>query len=119
MPKAQEVANELRKLVEALEKMPDAEIKRPYLLLSSYDAPTFRAAAKIMPKPFKKDVAYADSDNPELRMIYGNPTIHIQASVPQKLVCKVIEPAKPAVYDCAPVLSEAEDAEFAAGTEVA
>lgn len=111
MPKANEVSSELRKLADALDKSPEAEIKKPSIYWShAYGGDIakyqFLALAKIFPKPYKKGDGY---DYDEVTLDHDTPALNIYASIPKSLTCELIEPAKPAVYRCTPLLSELEE----------
>jgi len=108
MPKANEVATELRKLADALDRNPNAEVPHPYMGFGmSYNAgdkERFLAIAAVLPRPLKK--VYRDN---EFRLEYESPTISVAARIDRQKVCELIEPAKPAVYRCDLILSEAEE----------
>ena len=107
MNTTREVANELRRVADALEQSPDLQISA-YLSISPDrdDKETFLALAKIMPRPMKKKIAFAGT-------IYENYCLNHafwSLRIPRKQMCILIEAAKPAVYDCPSILSEAEEA---------
>jgi hypothetical protein len=113
--KAGLVAIELRKLAYALDAQPDAVITKPYISFHGYSKDEFMAIARLLPRPLRKNV-----DEPEdpkwarVRVSHKNPALDVDASVPQSLTCQLIEPAKPAVYRCDPILSEEEEVEVTA-----
>jgi hypothetical protein len=110
MPKANEVATELRKLADALDKSPDAEIVRPSMNFShTYVGKAkekFLALAHLLPLPLKKGNGYSEN---VLELTYESATIIIASYIDKQLTCELVEPAKPAVYRCDPILSEAEE----------
>lgn len=111
MTTAGQVAMELRKLADSLDKNSNAEIKAP--IVSFYywgksEKDQFLATARLMPRPFKKDVS-GSNDNPELKITYTSDAIRIYTSIPQSATCELIEPARPAKYRCDPILSDDED----------
>lgn len=113
MPKAHEVATELRKLADSLDKNPEASIQAPMVafyhhLKSEKDA--FLSVCRILPRPLVKSLAQYGSGDPDIQIKYVTDAISIKASIPQSLTCTMVEPAKPAVYHCDPILSAEEDA---------
>jgi len=109
MSKASEVANELRKLADALDKEPDAVIVKPVVSFSTYSKPDFLAAVKIIPRPVGKRIRFEDTSYEDLCVEYCSDAIKISADVARKLMCTLVEPAKPAVYACPPILSLEEE----------
>lgn len=110
MPKAHEVAMELRNLADSLDRQPEAEIKRPSIAFYSWGTPdkeAFSSICRLMPRPLTKKIAY---DN--VHVAYETEAILTYATIPQKDVCELVEPAKPAAFRCTPILSEEEDAEL-------
>lgn len=108
------VAIELRKLADALDVQPDAEMVKPTVFFHAYEKDEFLAIARLMPRPIKKSVSDAGDDRwARVRVEYISPAMDVDASVPQSKTCELIEPAKPAVYRCAPILSEEEEAAVA------
>lgn len=110
MPKSREVATELRKLADALDTIPETEIKRPYVSFyhhSESEKEGFLAIARVLPHPLTKD--YGEDLTDKLTVEYKTDAIIASASIPRFLVCRIVEPAKPAVYDCQPLLSAEEE----------
>ena len=103
------VAQELRRIADALDKEPTLEIA-PYLSISAKfdDVEGFRKLAKIMPRPMTKKIAFEGETYEDfvLESEFWN------IKIPRKTICKIIQPARPAIYDCPPVLSEEEEAEM-------
>lgn len=110
MPLAKDVAAELRKLADSLDKTPEQSVPHVFIHMSHHDKESFLSAARNMPRPFIKEVT--PSSYPELRLKYKTDAIHFWNCVPQSLTCELVEPAKPAVYRCDPILSLEEDAEL-------
>ena len=107
MPKASEVANELRKLADGLDKEPDALIERPFMYFSHYgitNKASFMAIAKAIPRPFTKEYKGKDFE-----INYQREGIDLCARINRDAVCHIVEPAKPAVYKCEPILSQIEE----------
>jgi hypothetical protein len=109
MPKANEVATELRKLADALDKNPECQVPKPYIYFSADDKETFLNTARSIPRPFVKGVDNAETRYASIAVKHDGPFIYVWSSVLQTLTCELIEPAKPAVYRCDPILSEAEE----------
>ncbi|MHB1952157.1 MAG: hypothetical protein ACYCOU_00290 [Sulfobacillus sp.] len=110
MPKASEVANELRRFADGLNALPpDTEIVDPWIRCyhSANEKDSFLALAKALPHPFTK--THEGYDDSELLLEYRAPAIRIRAAIPRAAVCTLIEPAKPAVYKCEPLLSDGEE----------
>ena len=111
MAKASEVAIELRKLADALDREPDSDIERPYILFSHYTEEgkeKFKTLARLLPRPIEKN--WEELPNGYLNLIYDTPAAYIKAYIPRSVVCTLVEPAKPAVYNCEPLLSIEEEA---------
>ena len=110
MPKANEIANELRKLADALDKEPEAELEQPSVLFYHWgegQKDKFLNLARLMPRPFEKQ--YAGDD---LKIVRDAGAIRVSGMINRTAVCEMVEPAKPAVYRCDPILSETEEAEI-------
>lgn len=105
--KASEVATKLRVLADSLDHVPEAEISC-YLNLSPLmgDKETFVSVARALPRPLKKTILYGDSEYSDFRLSGDG----FFWTIPRSKFCKIIEPAKPAVYNCPPILSEEEEA---------
>lgn len=109
MPKAIEVAKELRRVADALESAGDTEIQIPWLWFYCSEKDAFLNTARAMPHPLKKEVKYPDDPGiSELRVVYRSDALDLEVSVPRAKVCTIVEPAKPAVYDCVKILSDEE-----------
>lgn len=103
--KASEVAKELKKLAEAIEQGGELDIPYAFIHFNFYNKDSFLEFAKaIMLRPFEKK--YTDYD---LRLQYHTDAIQVWAQIARKTVCTLVEPAKPAVYDCDPILSPTEE----------
>src|SRR6266705_1744992 len=103
--KAGLVAMELRKLADALDVQPDEVIIKPWVSFYGDSKNEFLATARLMPRPFKKSVSFD-----RIMLEHRNDGLEVRVSVPQALGCELVEPAKPAVYRCDPILSELEEA---------
>ena len=105
---AGQVATELRRLADALDKEPELAISRPSVYISyRYGGDTakdmFIGIARILPRPLAK--IYKDD---ELQLKYESPALNVQAYIERNKVCEIVEPARPAVYHCVPLLSDEE-----------
>lgn len=107
-------ATELRKLADAVEPLErvSGEFGKPWLFISfkyggapSKDA--FIELAKVLPKPYMKK-----PNDQELILEYVSEGMDVRASIERSQVCELVEPARPAVYRCEPLLSDDEDAEI-------
>jgi 5'(3')-deoxyribonucleotidase len=109
------VAMELRKLADALDAQPDAEIISPWISFYGSEKDKFLATARLLPRPLKKHVHDEGKSYSRVKVECTNfQAIDVNASIPQSLTCEIVAPAKPAVYRCEPILSEEEDAEMVA-----
>lgn len=114
MPLAKEVAAELRKLADALDKYPDTVIPTADVYLRAESKDVFTDSVRILPRPLKKELTDTGQSWARIRVKHGNTAMRIDCSVPQSLCCILVEPAKPAVYKCPPILSPDEDANLIA-----
>lgn len=80
---------------------------------SGSDKPAFLALAQMMPRPFAKKVREYSSGN-DIELNHTTENIRICVVIPQSLTCTLIEPARPAVYECDPILSMAEESMISA-----
>lgn len=110
MPKASAVAAELRKFADSLDSNPDVEIEAPSVSFYHWlkeEKDRFLTVAKLIPRPAKKSLV-GSGEEPRIRVQYATDAISIYANIPQSATCTLVEPAKPAVYRCDPILSEQE-----------
>lgn len=70
-----------------------------------FDKEEFLAAVRALGSG-KKSVETDSLGQPKVVFTSGP----VQVLIEQDKVCRIIEPARPAVYDCEPLLSELEDA---------
>ena len=111
MPNANEVAQELRRVADALDKEPEAEVAKPslYFSCSGYKDVFLRTAA-LLPRPLREVIEDTGQSHDYLRLVYDSPRLHLQATAYRSEVCVLKTPARPAEYDCLPLLSEMEKA---------
>lgn len=109
MPKASEVAAELRKFADRLDASPDAVIVKPDLYFShSYVTNAkelFMSVAKLLPRPLKKGEGYSKDD---FTLDYMSVGLDIRAKIAKSETCRLVTPAQNAVYECDPILSDEE-----------
>ena len=110
--KAIDAVENLRKLADLLEKHPEAKIGTAYFSIGFYEKDSFLAMARDLPRPFEK--TYGDGEYGELSVSFGDiaKSGWVRLSIPRKTACRLVEPAKPAVYDCDPILSADEEAQL-------
>ena len=112
MPLAKEIAAELRKVADALDRNPDVETIRPYLNWFhsfSESKEKFLAAARLLPHPLEK--IYEESGSyPRVKVRHATDALVSEVSIYKESICTIVEPARPAVYDCALTLTADEDA---------
>jgi len=112
MPKASEVAAELRKLADSLEQEPETEI-RPFLIRTYHTSSSkqdFLNLVRLLPHPFSKEY-----ERDALLILRGKDfetPVSFRAHIDRDIVCRVVKPAQEAVYECEPLLSEAEEAQI-------
>ena len=112
MPLAKDVANELRMLADALDKEPETNLTKPMIFFSSYgEKQEFLNAARILPRPLKKRIGFEGTDYEDLVLERDTPALNIHSAVRRSVMCTLIKPAVPAIYDCEPLLSELEQQE--------
>jgi hypothetical protein len=105
------VAFELRRIANALDNEPDAEIERPmvsfycnsYLSLDKGKS-VFVKTVHLLPKPLSKM-----PDEGSMALEHKTDAIWIHVSIDRSVVCEIVEPARPAVYRCEPILPLEEE----------
>jgi hypothetical protein len=113
MPKANEVAIELRKLADSLDREPEAEITKPYVHFSHYsknDKDSFLAVARLLPHPLKKTYPKNDNEFSSVVVSYESNALYVSDSIVRTAICTLVTPAQPAKYDCELTLLDHEDA---------
>ena len=110
--RASEVATALRALADRLDTHPDLLIGTPRIWFYFHAKETFTNMVRLMPRPLKKTIFMPESQWPDLLVDFRSKPLDITATIPKSLSCTLIEPARPAVYRCDPVLSPEEDAEM-------
>lgn len=113
MPKASEVAAELRKLADVLDKSPDTLTSKPDLTFwysFADDKDKFLNTARILPHPLTKNYPKDGNEYSRVSVDYESSGLRVSASIYRTSICQIIKPAQPAVYDCEFTLSVEEDA---------
>jgi hypothetical protein len=116
MPKLSEIATALRNVADALDKEPDLEVPQPSIawyfwgVAEAKKKDCFVGLAHAFPRPFS--TIFTEGDNSICKIVFEVPALRAYAEVPRKSVCELVEPAKPAVYRCEPLLSAEEEAEI-------
>jgi hypothetical protein len=110
--KAHEVAQELRRIADALDREPETEVQPAWVLFHCQVKETFLATASLMPRPLVK--VYDDSDKSWDRLHLKNSDdyvlpVHLDCSIPRSVICTLVRPAQEAVYECEPILSQLEE----------
>ncbi len=109
MPKAIEVATELRRIADALEAKPETIVHKPWLHFYCDEKKPFLDTFSVLPRPLIKRY---DRDNDMWDRVHlesNCDALDLDCSVPRSKICEIVEPAKPAVYNCPPLLSEEEE----------
>ena len=109
MPKAHEVATELRRIADALDRDPEAGVQKPYVSFYCYEKEMFLRTARILPRPLGKKYDNYGNKSDRLRLVYNGPALDLDCNAPRSLISELVEPAKPAVYNCEPILSPEEE----------
>ena len=114
MPKNHEVAQELRKLADALDVQPEQEAVQPSVYFSCKykddGKELFLGLAKLLPRPLKKSDGF---DHSEMVLSYSSNALLINTSIERSKVCRMIEPAREAKFECEPLLSAEEEGSLA------
>ena len=115
MPKASEIAAELRRIADALDKEPDTQLKQLWLHFYCDTKGQFFDAVRLLPHPLSKRYDDDGDQWDRIHVEYGrdskdNSPVWAQASVRRSQVCRLVQAAQPAVYDCEPLLTQAEEA---------
>ena len=108
MPKSGEVASELRRLADALDKEPETDIQVPTVWFHCDRKEHFLNVAKLALRPLKKTI-WTPGSIPSVRLSYEAPAMNIEAVIDQSHMCRLVKPAQEAVYECDPLLSQEEE----------
>ena len=105
--KAFEFALKLRRLARDLEKAPEAEI-HTYVSITPVndDKQTFLELAKVLPRPLTKKIRHEGTSYEDFTL-EGDGFV---LGIPRSVMCILVEPARPARYECPSILSDEEEA---------
>jgi hypothetical protein len=106
---AGQIAAELRRIADVLDKEPETELVRPNLYFFhgySNTKENFLALARLFPRPFKKGDGYSHD---AIMLTHETDALEVYASIDRSKVCILESPAIPAKYRCEPLLSAAEE----------
>jgi predicted RNA-binding Zn-ribbon protein involved in translation (DUF1610 family) len=116
---AGQVAAELRRLADALDKEPETEIE-PMLLCSYHfsesDKPHFLNLVGLLPRPIGKKWG-PDVLDVTVGVKWESP-VCLQAQIRRSAVCRIVKPAQAAEYECDPILFASEEAQLDEAQEV-
>jgi hypothetical protein len=105
--KALEFALKLRRLARDLEKAPDAEIHTYVSITPVNDNnQTFLELAKVLSRPLTKKIRHEGTDYEDFTL-EGDGFV---LGIPRSKMCILVEPARPARYECPSILSDEEEA---------
>jgi hypothetical protein len=113
MTTAHDIAIELRKMADSLDKEPEAALTKAYVWMNfSLDKAGFINAARLLPRPAKKRFDEEGRTIDRIHLEYDTPHLEVSASMYRDQFCKILVPAKviPAIYECEPLLSAEEEA---------
>jgi hypothetical protein len=105
--KALEFALKLRRLARDLEKAPEAEIHTYVSITPALDdKQTFLELAKVLPRPLTKKIRHEGTSYEDFTL-EGDGFV---LGIPRSTMCILVEPARPARYECPSILSDEEEA---------
>jgi len=106
---AAETATELRRIADALDTNPQLKL-HPFLLIhtESDDKESFLDLAKTMPRPMEKGVDFEGAPYEDFKLSHSFWSIKI----PRSNMCVLVEPARPARYECPSIFSPEDEAEL-------
>ena len=104
MPKASEIAAELRKVAELLDAQPEHDMRKPTLSWYTFSKEDFLATLPGIPRPIAKRIAYET-----FYAEHVTDALLVSASAPQSMTCELVQRAQPAKYNCLPLLSKQEE----------
>lgn len=111
---AAQVAAELRRIADALDKEPELELA-PYLSIyvKGDDKDAFLKLARAMPRPMTKGIDFEGTTYADFKLQYG----FWRIKIPQGCMCTIKTPARPAEYDCASIFTPEEEKMLTEETE--
>jgi hypothetical protein len=109
---AGQVAIELRKLADSLDASPESIVRKPWVFFTCATRDEFVSTVKLLPRPCKKsEDKHGDEIWRKIHIEHDTEALDVRVSVLKSLTCELVEPAKPAVYRCVPILSLEEESE--------
>lgn len=110
--KAIDAVKNLRALADMLEKHGDLDIWMTSATVWVEDKNAFLELAKGMPHPVRKE--YEEGEYGDLRLLHGKLTedTEIEVRIRRSNICTLIEPARPAKYDCPSIFTPEEEAQL-------
>jgi hypothetical protein len=110
MPKAVEIAAELRRIADVLDKEPEAELVKPTLSFHHWsDKARFLELVKVFPRPFDKEYEPPTDEYANLILKHSTDGLFVFSSILRNAVCRIKTPAQAAEYECEPLLSLEEE----------
>ena len=96
----------LRQIADYYEAHPDSIL--PYVTVMAFPETReqFLAEAKRLAAGAKIEKSLAPYKEEYFRITRTFGTVNIEVEIRQALLCRLLEPARPAVYDCPPLLEE-------------
>lgn len=122
MPKLSEIAKELRRVADALDKGSSEPNVQPYLTFYPDTKEQFLELARLLPRPMYKEFSAADYKLRNLPVIDGTRRwdacpVDVSVKIDRSKVCKLVKEAQPAVYECESLLSAEEEESLVAGSQ--
>lgn len=109
MPKASEVATELRKLADVLDAHGETNVGKPDLRFwAGSDKEQFLAAVSVLPRPLAKRYT-GTGEYDSFYVEHKTPALIVAAQAYRTTVCRLVTPAQPAVFECEPLLAAEEE----------
>ncbi len=109
MPKAKDVAIALRELADRFDSDPEADVQKPDVWWFCNDKESFKRIVKFIPRPLAKRIDDPNSMYPYLIVDHKGDGLHVEARITQSKICHIVEPARPAQFECEPILSAEEE----------
>lgn len=107
---AHDVATELRKLADSFDQKPEAIVCRATVSFYCDTKEEFLSAASLLPRPYSKgEDDYGSTAYRRIHLNHETSAMLVDVNVYKHLTCELVEPAKPAVYRCDPILSAIEE----------
>jgi hypothetical protein len=110
--KAIDAVKNLRTLADLLEEHGEAEIRMSAATVWFGDKESFLSIARDLPRPIAKE--WEEGPYGDLKLTHGilNKTGNINLYIRRSIICEIVEPARPAVYNCPSIFSPEEEVEM-------